>query len=88
MENYSKFGDIIPADGVNHMMFNEMYITKKGYGSVNLVYWHDSKYQNPLYLFTNLEYPPLAERFIASGIGLKLFSVILNQEDLIFIGLK
>lgn len=73
MENHSKFGDIIPPDGANHMMFNEMYITKKGYGSVNLVYWHDSKYQNPLYLLTNLEYAPLAERFYRKRYRIETF---------------
>ena len=63
MENHSKFGDVIAPEGSNHLIFNNMYITTKGYGTVNLVYWHDKKYQNPLYLLTNLEYAPLVESF-------------------------
>lgn len=62
MEGYSKFGDIIASQGENHLMLNDMYIAKKGYGIVNAVYWHDKKYKDPLYLLTNLEYAPLVER--------------------------
>lgn len=63
MENASKFGHLIAHQDTKHWMLNDMYITKKGYGMVNLVYWHDKNYQPPLYLLTNLEYAPLAEYF-------------------------
>lgn len=63
MEDKSSFGHMSTASGDNHLMLNDMYITAKGYGTVNLVYWHDKKYQHPLYLLTNLEYAPLAESF-------------------------
>ena len=63
MENKSAFGHISSTKNTDHLMLNNMYITSKGYGTVNLVYWHDKKYQHPLYLLTNLEYAPLAEAF-------------------------
>lgn len=63
MENKNRFDDLLPTLGTNHLFLPNMYITKQGYGLVNLVYWHDKRYQNPLYLLTNLEYAPMVKSF-------------------------
>lgn len=63
MQNASAFGHIAPQDGTNHLMLNDMYINKEGFGTVNLVYWHDKNYQHPLYLLTNIEFAPEVEYY-------------------------
>ena len=63
MQNPSAFGHLAPPHGCNHLMLSGMYINKQGFGAVNLVYWHNKRYQHPLYLLTNLEYAPLAEYY-------------------------
>jgi len=62
MENAGRMDDMIPCERLNHIFLPSMFITKQGYGTVNLVYWHNKRYKNPLYLITNLEYAPDAER--------------------------
>ena len=59
----SKVGQLAPCNGSNHLMLHNMYITKDAFGPVNVLYWHDRKYKNPLYLLTNLEYAPDAEKY-------------------------
>jgi hypothetical protein len=74
MENASKTGDVIPDQGYCHLMFPQMYINnQEGYGPVNVVYWHNPKYKNPLYLLTNLEYAPEAESFYRKRYRIETF---------------
>jgi len=61
MQDASKMGHIAAQYGSDRLMLPDMYFSKQGYGSVHLIYWHDTKYKHPLYLFTNLEYAPMAE---------------------------
>lgn len=61
MQDASKIGQLAPYQIDTHIVFPNMYFTKEGRGEVNVVYWHDKRYKNPLYLLTNLEYAPLAE---------------------------
>ncbi len=63
MEHATRMDDMLPQQGDDHLFLPDMYINKEGYGPVNVVYWHDKRYKNPLYLLTNLDYAPLAESF-------------------------
>lgn len=73
MQNASAFGHIAPHQGCKHLMLNNMYIQKEAFGTVNLVYWHDKKYQHPLLLLTNLEYAPLAEAYYRKRYQIETF---------------
>jgi len=55
MENPSKMGDLQVNEGTNHLMLNDMYVTKQAFGLVNIIYWHDLRYKKPMYWLTNLE---------------------------------
>lgn len=63
MEGATKMGGLAPMDNRRHFFLADMYITTAGFGPANIVYWHDKRYKNPLYLLTNLEYAPEAERY-------------------------
>lgn len=63
MEGATKLGSLAPLDGGCRLFVKGYYITAEGFGPVNIVYWHDKRYKKPLYLLTNLEYGPEAERF-------------------------
>lgn len=62
MENACRMDDMLPCRGDNHLFLPSMFINKQGYGTVNVVYWHDKRYKKPLYLLTTLDYAPQAER--------------------------
>ncbi len=62
MEHSTKAFELLPEQRVNYLFLPDMYITTQAYGTVNVVYWHDKRYKNPLFLLTNLEYAPQAER--------------------------
>ena len=62
MQHGGRIDEMLPQPGHNHLFLPGMYITKQAYGEVNVVYWHDRKYKNPLYLLTNLEHAPQVER--------------------------
>jgi len=55
MENPSKMGDLQVNEGTNHLMLNDMYVTQKAWGLVNVIYWHNLNYKKPMYWLTNLE---------------------------------
>lgn len=58
MDHACAIRDVAPPDGAKHLMLFNMYISAQAYGSVHVLYWHDKKYEHPLYLLTNLEYAP------------------------------
>ena len=62
MENACRMDGMIPERKNNHLFLPSMFITKQGYGTVNIVYWHDKRYKKPLYLLTNLDYAPQVEK--------------------------
>lgn len=58
MNHHSKMGDLATIEPDKHLILNDMYITKKAFGPVNLLYWHDPKHDEPIYLLSNLDYAP------------------------------
>lgn len=62
MNGASQMKAMLPEFNMNHLYLPDMYVTKQGFGTVNVVYWHDKKYQKPLFLLTNLDNAPQAEK--------------------------
>lgn len=62
MDGASQMKNMLPDFNMNHIYLPDMYINKQGFGTVNVVYWHDSKYKNPLYLLTNIDNAPQVEK--------------------------
>jgi len=62
MENASRMDGMIPYTGINHLFLPAMFIKKRGFGTVNIVYWHNKRYKKPLYLLSNLDHAPQVER--------------------------
>lgn len=56
--------DLYPANGEKYCFAPQIRFSKKQYGPVNVMCWHDyPKYKNPIFLVTNLELPQLAARY-------------------------
>lgn len=45
------------------LFFESVRFTKKRYGPVNVLVWHDKKHEDPLYIVTNLESGPAIKSF-------------------------
>lgn len=73
MENASKFGQLAPTSGQKSLFLPQMYVTKQGFGPVNALYWHDRRYENPLFLLTSLEYGPQAEAYYRKRYHIETF---------------
>ena len=73
MDQASKFGQIAPQDGSRIFFMPHMYVFQQGYGPVNLLYWHEPKYDRPLFLITNLDYAPLAARYYRKRYHIETF---------------
>lgn len=53
-----KLGKMAPALGQSYFMLYEVAFTQQKYGPVNVLILHEKGYQEPLYLLTNLDFPP------------------------------
>jgi len=73
MENASKFGHLASADGQNSLFLPHMYLTKKAFGPVNALYWHDRPYEKPLFLLTSLECAPQAQAYYRKRYHIETF---------------
>lgn len=63
MEQACRMDDMLPYQNTNHLFLPSMFVTKQGFGTVNIVYWHNRRYKKPLFLLTSLDYAPLAEQY-------------------------
>ena len=63
MQHAGRFDSIAPSPGCCSFFMPDVYFTAQGFGTVNAVYWHDRRYQHPLYLLTNLDCAAEAEYF-------------------------
>ena len=54
-----KFGSMAPSLGREYFMLYDVAFTRRKYGPVNAMIWHGKGYQEPIYLLSNLDYPPL-----------------------------
>ena len=48
-----------PPAGQDTFTLTNAYFTHQGYGPVNITVWHQSNYQEAIYLLSNLDYAPL-----------------------------
>ena len=73
MENASKFGHLAPERGQKSLFLPHMYLTKEGFGPVNALYWHDRRYENPLFLLTSLDCAPQAQAYYRKRCHIETF---------------
>ena len=73
MDLASKFGHIAPVDSNADIFMPNMYVFQNGYGPVNLLYWHEAKYDRPLLLITNLDHAPLAASYYRKRYHIETF---------------
>ena len=57
-----KIATMAPAIGESFFMLYGVRFTQKKFGPVNLLIWHGKGYKDPIYLLTNLEFPPRIEQ--------------------------
>lgn len=53
-----KIGSMIPQPGETFFMLYDIAFTKKGFGPINLLIQHERGHQEPIYLLSNLDFPP------------------------------
>ena len=53
-----KLATMVPAPGEQFFMLYQVAFTQKKYGPVNVLIYHGKGYKEPIYLLTNLEFPP------------------------------
>lgn len=74
MEHASAFGHLASGKGQKSLFLPQMYVTKQGFGPVNVLFWHDpTQYDRPLYLLTSLEYGPQAEKYYRKRYHIETF---------------
>lgn len=50
---------LTPHWGTTTFTLTDIYFTQQGYGPLTAVVWHEGKYREPVYLLSNLDFPPL-----------------------------
>lgn len=73
MDLASKFGHIAPVDSNADIFMPNRYVFQNGYGPVDLLYWHEAKYDRPLFLTTNLDHAPLAASYYRKRYHIETF---------------
>jgi hypothetical protein len=56
LNNSFAVGTLCPFENHHYWLVEQVYFTKKMYGPVNLMTWHDPKFENPIFLVSNLEW--------------------------------
>ena len=50
-------GRLYPFENHYYWFVEQLYFTKKLFGTVNCIVWHHPKCDEPIYLVSNLDYP-------------------------------
>ena len=66
----------IEVDQFGTLFLEEVRFTKKQYGPVNILIWHDKEHENPLYLVTNLDSGMEIKSFYKKRFKIKHFSIV------------
>ena len=72
-EDFLKLGAVEPEEGKNYLLLNDYYITQRLYGPVQLLYWKEPKYKDPLLLVSNIEFPDLIVKYYKKRFGIETF---------------
>lgn len=51
-----ELGSLYPEIGANYFLLQDAYMTKKRYGLINALVWHNRKHKKPIYLISNIEW--------------------------------
>lgn len=71
--DFLKLGAVQPEEGKNSFLLNDYYITQQLYGPVQLLYWKEPKYKDPLLLVSNIEDPELIVKYYKKRFGIETF---------------
>lgn len=68
-----KIGTMAPGPGKSSFMLYQVAFTKKQYGPVNLLIQHERGYKDPIYLLTNLDFPPVISQLYKKRFKIETF---------------
>lgn len=68
-----KIGSMAPEEGQDFFMLYEAAFTQKRYGPVNLLIQHQKGYKDPIYLLSNLDFPPAISKLYKKRFKIETF---------------
>lgn len=51
-----ELGSLYPEKGMSYFLLEDAYMTKKRYGVINVLVWHEKKHKKPIYLVSNIDW--------------------------------
>lgn len=59
-EGAIRFDAISPEEGEETFFMTDIRVTRQAYGHINALWWHEKKYEYPIFLLTNIDEAPFA----------------------------